>query len=99
MRVVKGEKRDINETLKQTEEEVRNLEKQLEHKSNELKGLTQRFEKQKGTSDQYQEKYNKSEIQLKKATKILTDANKAIKHKDLMLEGKTKEISKLTEIL
>lgn len=99
MRVEKGAKRELQESLSNKEVEVRNVEKQLEHKSCELKSLTQRFDKQKQAADSFQEKYNKSDIQLKKATTILTGANKAIKHKDLMLAEKQKEISKLEGVL
>jgi len=45
MRVEKGAKRELQESLSNKEVEVRNVEKQLEHKSCELKSLTQRFDK------------------------------------------------------
>lgn len=99
MRVEKGAKRELQESLSNKEVEVRNVEKQLEHKTNELKSLSTRFEKQKVAADSFQEKFNKSDIQLKKATTILTGANKAIKHKDLMLVEKQKEINKLESVL
>lgn len=99
MRVEKGAKRELQESLNNKEIEVRNVEKQLEHKTNELKSLSTRFEKQKQQADSFQEKFNKSDIQLKKATTILTGANKAIKHKDLMLVEKQKEINKLESVL
>jgi len=47
MRVEKGAKRELQESLSTKEVEVRNVEKQLEHKTNELKSLSTRFEKQK----------------------------------------------------
>lgn len=47
MRVVKGDKRELQETLSSKEVDNRNLEKQIEHKGCELKSLTTRFDKQK----------------------------------------------------
>ena len=47
MRVIKGEKRELQEILSTKEVEIRNIEKQVENKNCELKSLTVRFEKQK----------------------------------------------------
>ena len=73
--------------LNAKETEVRNLEKDVEHKKCENKSITMRFEREKTKSEQFQDKYNKSEVKLSSALQYLSEANKALKHKDISLRS------------
>lgn len=69
--------------LEAKELENRNLKRDLEVKAFEFKSLEQRFGKQQKVADQNIELLNKKRIEHEKAAHLLTEANKAIKHKEL----------------
>ena len=84
---IRGDLRTTQEMLNAKETEVRNLEKEVEHKKCENKSITMRFEREKTKSEQFQDKYNKSEVKLSSALQYLSEANKALKHKDISLRS------------
>ena len=60
--------------------------KDLERHHIDIKSLETRFAKIQKQSDDFQDKYTKEKISLERATKVLTEANKAIKHKEILLK-------------
>ena len=60
--------------------------KDLERHNIDIKSLETRFAKIQKQSDDFQDKYTKEKISLERATKVLTEANKAIKHKEILLK-------------
>lgn len=58
-----------------------------------------RFEREKVKSDSFQERHTKTSVELQKARELLTNANKAIKHKDIAMGSKDQEITKLKTVV
>lgn len=57
----------------------------MEHRTFEIKSIQLRFDKEKTKSENYQKQFNETSLQLKKVQELLTSANKAIKHKEVLL--------------
>ena len=85
--------------LNDKETEVRNLEKDLEQKKCEIKSITMRFDREKLKSEQFQDKYNKTEVKLSSALQYLSEANKALKHKDISLQTCEQKVKDLQNII
>ena len=85
--------------LDEKETQVRNLEKEIENMKNSLKSIHARFDREKGKAEQFQDKWNKSDLQLQKAMTLLTEGNKAIKHKDMSLKSAHERIAKLNQFI
>ena len=85
----------MKEDLERKEAEVRNLMKDLERLNIDIKSLETRFAKIQKQSDDFQDKYTKEKISLERATKVLTEANKAIKHKEILLKQQELKIAEL----
>ena len=96
---IRGDLRNTQEMLNNKETEVRNLEKDLEQKKCEIKSITMRFDREKVKSDQFQDKYNKSEVKLSSALQYLSEANKALKHKDISLQTSEQKVKELQNII
>ena len=69
--------------------------KDLERLNIDIKSLETRFAKIQKQSDDFQDKYTKEKISLERATKVLTEANKAIKHKEILLKQQELKIAEL----
>ena len=80
---VKGDMQDTREMLENKELENRNLKRDAEVGSCEFKSLEARFGKQLKLTESTLEQLNRKRVEHDKATALLTEANKAIKHKDL----------------
>lgn len=81
--------------LELKELESRNLKRELETGQFEYKSLEARFAKQHKASESNQEQLNKKRVELEKATTLLTEANKAIKHKEIMLKQRETRVAEL----
>ena len=58
-----------------------------------------RFDREKQKSEQFQEKYNKTEVKLSSALNYLSEANKALKHKDISLTTSEQKVKDLQNII
>lgn len=93
----RGEVLEARELLDLKELEIRNLAKEVETKVIELKSLEARFGKSQTTLEQSNELLIKERAKCDRATQLLTEANKAIKHKETMLrqmETKIKDLER-----
>ena len=92
---IRGDLRNTQEMLNNKETEVRNIEKDLEQKKCENKSITMRFDREKLKSETFQDKYNKTEVKLSSALQYLSEANKALKHKDISLQTSEQKVKEL----
>ena len=58
-----------------------------------------RFDREKLKSEQFQDKYNKTEVKLSSALQYLSEANKALKHKDISLHTSEQKVKDLQNII
>lgn len=79
---MRGEVQDLKNLLDQKELQTKNLKSDLENQQCDLKSLEARFAKQYRAAELCQEQLNKKKVELEKAMTLLTQANKAIKHKE-----------------
>ncbi len=86
---------EIREDLEKKESEVRDLKKDLERQHIDIKSLEFRFAKIQKQSDTFQDSFTKKRVEFERATSLLTEANKAIKHKELLLKQQEAKIVEL----
>lgn len=95
----RGELRSTQEMLETKETQVRDLEKEIENLKCSIKSINVRFDREKNKADMFEEKFSKSELQLKKAWHFLTEGNKAIKMKDTTIKTLQEQKKKLESLV
>ena len=93
----RGEVQETRELLEQKEIEIRNKAKELESRVIELKSLEARFAKIQTACHSNEEQLVKEKGRCQRALNLLSEANKAIKHKEVQLrqmETRLKELEK-----
>lgn len=92
---VRGEAQELRETIEQRELEARNLRRDLETSQCEFKSVVARFEKLHKTLETKEEALARKRIELEKVTALLSEANKAIKHKETLLRARERRVEEL----
>lgn len=97
--MLKTKNQELLEQLLKKETELKNSEKEIDNLKVSIKKQENRFEKQVQRTEEFQNLYNETNVKLRKAMDMATNANKHIKHKLWLHEQDKAEIDRMRKIM